>query len=414
MGKFVSTRISCLVFVLCIVTAIPSFARTFKTLVRFDGTDGAGSSSLVQGKDGNFYGTTWGDNGGEVFKMTPLGKLTILYHFCSLSKCADGEDPYYGGLLQAANGNFYATTTGGGTYNLGTVFEITPQGKLTTLYSFGTQTNDGDGPYGGLVQGANGEFYGTTIAGGTYGEGTVFKMSPAGKFTTLHSFCRITGCPDGMQPLAGLTQGPDGNFYGTTSSGGTGTYCGGVQCGTVFKITPAGRFTTLHSFCSQIGCSDGAQPLAALVLGRGGRFYGTTAGSKGHPDTVFKISLRGSLTTLYTFCQQKNCSDGYAPMAGLIEGSDGDFYGTTAYGGITRGYFCRVQVGCGTVFKITPTGKLTTLHRFCAGDYPCSDGEFPAAALVLASDGAFYGSTVAGGIKCDDGQTCGTVFRIAP
>lgn len=415
MGMFEFTKIRCLVFVLCTLSAIPSSAAPFKTLVRFDGTFGAGPSSLLLGRDGNFYGTTWGDDGGEVFKMTPLGKLTILYHFCSLANCADGANPYYGGLLQATNGNFYGTTTAGGTDNRGTVFKITPNGELTTLYSFGTHTNDGAQPNGGLVQDTNGDFYGTTFAGGAYGEGTVFRISPAGKLTTLHSFCQAgRPCPDGMQPLAGLAHSPDGNFYGTTSSGGAGTYCGGVQCGTVFKITPAGRFTTLHSFCSQMGCSDGAQPEGALVLGNGRSFYGTTAGAKGTRDTVFRISLRGSLTTLYTFCQQKNCSDGYSPMAGLMQGLDGDFYGTTAFGGIDRGHFCRVQVGCGTAFKITARGKLTTLHRFCAGGYPCPDGYSPAAVLVQASDGAFYGSTSAGGINCDGGQTCGTVFKIHP
>jgi uncharacterized repeat protein (TIGR03803 family) len=392
MQKFGAREIALTAALLCVVTAIPSSARTFKTLVRFNGTDGAGSWSLVQGKDGNFYGTTWGNSGGEVFKMTPTGKLTILYHFCSRMNCTDGADPY-AGLLQAANGNLYGATGGGGTYNLGTVFEITPNGKLTTLHSFGTHSNDGASPYGVLVQATDRDFYGTTFAGGSYGEGTVFKITPAGKLTTLHSFCRLTGCPDGKQPLAGLAQAPDGNFYGTTSSGGTATYCGGIQCGTVFKITPAGRFTMLHSFCSRRGCSDGSKPGGALVLGTDGSFYGTTIGSHSNPDSVFKISLRGSLTTLYTFCQQKNCSDGYAPMAGLIKGSDGDFYGTTAYGGADRG-FCSGEGGCGTIFKITPTGKLTTLHRFCAGDYPCSDGYFPAAALVQASDGAFYGSAV--------------------
>lgn len=417
MKKLRFREIVLVVPLLCTITPIASSAQVFRTLLRFDGIDGASSSSLVQGRDGNFYGTTWGDDGGEVFKMTPLGELTVLYHFCLYPSCNDGAFPYYGGLLQATNGGFYGTTTAGGTHKGGTVFEITPNGKLTTLYSFGTQTNDGESPYGVLVQGANDEFYGTTFAGGAYGEGTVFKITPTGKLTTLHSFCRLGGlCPDGEQPLAGLAQGPDGNFYGTTSSGSAGAYCGGVQCGTVFKITPAGRFTTLHTFCSQMGCSDGAQPYAALVLGADGIFYGTTAGSKGHPDTVFKISLRGRLTTLYTFCQQKNCSDGFSPMAGLIQGSDGDFYGTTAYGGITRGHFCRVQVGCGTVFKITARGKLTTLHRFCAGGYPCPNGWLPEANLVQSSDGSFYGSTVGGGNETGQckGGGCGIVFKVAP
>lgn len=392
---------------LCAVIVIPLSARTFKTLVRFDGTDGAGPWSLVQGNDGNFYATTWGNSGGEVFKMTPAGKLTILYHFCSEMNCADGADPY-AGLVQAANGNFYGTTGGGGTRNLGTVFEITPNGKLTTLYSFGTQTNDGEWPYGVLVQGTNRDFYGTTFAGGAYGGGTVFRISPTGKLTTLHSFCQASqSCPDGKQPMAGLVRGADGNYYGTTSSGGTAAYCGGIQCGTVFKITPAGRFTTLHSFCSQMGCSDGSHPVGALVLGTDRSFYGTTAGSHGAPDSVFKISLRGSLTTLYTFCQQKNCSDGSAPYAGLALGADADFYGTTSAGGADGGY--------GTVFKITRKGQLTTLHTFCEdGFYPCSDGYSPAAALVQASDGTFYGSTAAGGVKCDDGNTCGTVFKVGP
>jgi uncharacterized repeat protein (TIGR03803 family) len=167
--------------------------------VIFNGTDGANPhGTLVQGLNGNFYGTTTAEGAhakGTVFEIAPGGKLTTLYRFCFQGNCTDGADPI-AGLVQATSGNFYGTTYVGGTYGAGMVFEITPVGKLTTLYRFCSQGNctDGADPQAGLVQAINGSFYGTTVGGGTYGEGTVFEITAGGRLTTLHSFCSQTGC----------------------------------------------------------------------------------------------------------------------------------------------------------------------------------------------------------------------------
>src|ERR1039457_138860 len=286
----------------------------------------------------------------------PAQTLTTLYSFCSQSGCPDGDAPY-AGVVQATNGDLYGTTLYGGTNGTntsGTVFKITPGGTLTTLYSFCSQTGcpDGDASYAGLVQAANGDLYGTTYGSGANGDfGTVFKITPAGTLTTLYSFCSQSGCTDGAHLAGGLVQAANGDLYGTTVLGGAN------DAGTVFKITPGGTLTTLYSFCSQGGtsCTDGAGPQAGLVQAANGNFYGTTeSGGRAHGGgTVFKITPGGTLTTLYRFCSQSGCPDGSDPVAGVVQAADGDFYGTTSGGGASNG---------GTIFKITPGGTLTTLY----------------------------------------------------
>ncbi len=228
-------RMICAAIVLLLALAITSPAQTLTTLYGFTGgTDGdTPVAGLVQGSDGNFYGTTYGGTttqSGTVFQITPDSVLTTLYTFTGGT---DGAKPY-GSLVQASDGNFYGTTVLGGTSNSGTAFQITPAGTIATMYSF-TGGTHGSRPYSGLVQGSDGNFYGTTFYGGTAQSGTVFQITPAGVLTTLY---RFTGT-DGSNPYAGLVQGSDGNFYGTTTSGGTG------NSGTVFQITPAGTLATL-------------------------------------------------------------------------------------------------------------------------------------------------------------------------
>jgi len=341
-------------------------------------------------------GANCGSDGcGIVFKITPDGNLRTLYSFCLLPNCADGNAPF-APVVQAADGDLYGTTEGGGVYSNGTVFKITVAGTLTTLYSFcalGYPCPDGAGPRTGLVQGTDGNFYGTTGDGGSsnycegYNCGTVFKITPQGALTTLYSFCSQSGCPDGALPYDGLVQGTDGNYYGTTGIGGSNSDCNDYDdgCGTVFKIAPNGTLTTLYSFCSQSGCPDGAYPFAGLVQSTDGNFYGTTTGG-GTTDngTLFKITPAGALTTLYRF----DGTDGSQPYGGLVQATDEDFYGTTLNGG---------TYGGGTVFKITSAGTLTTLHNFCAKGWPCADGSGSEAGLVQATDGFFYGTTGAGG-----------------
>src|SRR5579872_5847909 len=386
------------VFLLLVAFAAISPAQTFLVLQNFNGSNGNDpEGSLVQGVDGALYGTTadGGDfNSGTVYKITPSGRLTTLHSFCAQSSCPDGRG-IGAPLVVGSDGNLYGTTVSGGANGFGTVFKITPGGALTTIYSFCVQSNctDGSLPEGGLVQATDGNFYGTTSAGGVSSFGTVFKITRAGGLTTLYSFCPMGfSCTDGDAPAAGLIQGKDGNFYGTTTDGGAH-----FQGGTVFKITPLGTLTTLYSFCALSNCADGFNPFKApLVQGTDGNFYGTTSGGGTHSElgTIFKITPTGTLTTLYNFCALNNCTDGINPYFGVIQASDGNFYGTTFSGG------SNALNGYGTIFKITPAGALTTLYTFCPQS-GCSDSRTPYGGLVQATNGIFYGTACCGGTSDD-------------
>jgi len=347
------------------------------------------TAAIVQVANGDLYGTTvyGGLNAncpvgcGTIFRIAKTspngtrGKLTTLHAFCSQGGCPDGEWPY-AGLVQAANGDFYGTTENGGAYGYyGTVFKITPDGTLTTLYSFCPQgydhCTDGEGP-NGLVQAANGDFYGTTGIGGANSQGTVFKITPSGTLTTLYSFCSQSGCTDGQNPSAGLVQATDGDLYGTTS----GSVFGPNYYGTVFKITPSGKLTTLYTFCSQSGCTDGQNPRVGLVQATDGNFYGTTpygganCADNGGCGTVFKITPSGTLTTLYSFCSQTNCTDGEYPQASLVQATDGNFYGTTYNGGTDNdGTVFSLSVGLGPFVETqTTSGEVGTAVRILGTD----------------------------------------------
>jgi uncharacterized repeat protein (TIGR03803 family) len=255
-----------------------------------------------------------------------------------------------------------------------------PAQTFTTVHVF-TGT-DGAYPEAALVQGIDGNLYGTTANGGANNSGTFFKINPAGKLTVPYSFCSQSNCTDGAGPVAALVQAANGTFYGTTRGGGAN------GSGTIFKITPSGTLTTLYSFCSQSNCADGGTPDAGLVRAFDGDFYGTTSSgsASGNFGTIFKIAASGALTTLYSFCAKANCADGYSPEAGLVQAPDGDFYGTTLYGGASDNCLSSdgiSAVSCGTVFKITSSGMLTTLYSFCS-ESDCTDGGNPAAGLVQA------------------------------
>jgi uncharacterized repeat protein (TIGR03803 family) len=394
--------------ILMILTAVALPAQAFTTLLNLDWTNGADPEGpLLQGTDGNFYGTMYegGAYGyGTAFKITPDGVLTTLYSFCAQANCADGAYPF-GGLIQATDGNFYGTAFDGGSseFCCGTVFKITPGGTFTRLYSFCAQTNCTDGAYpqGGLVQATDGNFYGTTYGYGVYGYGTVFKITPGGAPTTLYSFCAQTNCADGSNPNGGLIQASDGNFYGTTANGGA-QYRALANLGTVFRITPIGTLTTRHSF----HFADGSHPFAGLVQAADGTFYGTTyeGGYGGNVNclrfgcgTVFNITSGGTLTTLHTF----DSRHGGFPLAALIQMPDGNFYGTTQNGSNDACFG-----GCGTIFKITPTGRLTTLHSFDG-----SDGNYPDFPLAQGTDGIIYGTTQEGANDICSGG-CGTLFSL--
>jgi uncharacterized repeat protein (TIGR03803 family) len=296
--------------------------------------------------------------------------------------CPDGLFPL-AGLVQGTDGSFYGTTSNCGVAGGGTVFRITAAGTFTTLHSFAFDYNEGCQPEAGLIQASDGDFYGTTSFCGAYGGGTVFRMKPAGALTTLHSF---GSGDDGSEPVAGLIEASDGNFYGTTRRGGASSY------GTVYKITAKGEITTLHSFDTGSN-TEGYESVAGLIQASDGDFYGTTTyGGAFFCGTVFKITAAGSLTTLRSLQQT---TDGCFPRAGLIQATDGSFYGTTSTDG---------SAGAGSVFKITAAGALTTLHSFGGGIF---EGSTPAAGLIQASDGNFYGTTEGSGAFGN-----GTVFKI--
>jgi uncharacterized repeat protein (TIGR03803 family) len=378
-------------FVLCLATVVASPAQTFTSLTNFDGSDGAVPwyMSLIQGLDGHFYGTTaLGGKGcpspgcGTAFRIDSKGKLTTV----NLSP-GDGSDPV-ASLLLTSNGNFYGTTYHQGANGYGTVFEISKSGKLTVVYDFCLQPNcvDGSSPQAPLVRGTDGNFYGTTQIGGDNRQGTVFKITSQGALTTLHSFAGY----DGSEPVAGLVQASDGTFYGTTSQDGPNGY------GTLFQISANGTFETLHGFEG----TDGKVVLAGLTQAADGNLYGTASegGAKGY-GTIFAITPAGALTTLYSFCSLTGCADGENPDAGLIQATDGNFYGTTNAGGAHNG---------GTVFSVTSQGVLTTLHSF-----DVSDGNQPFGGLLQATDGAFYGATHYGGnLKCNAPSGCGTIYNL--
>ena len=382
-------KIAFVAIVLCLAAAAALTGQTYKVLYSFCTEAGCPDGSelhgpLVQATNGGLYGTGQGGGtyeSGTVFRITTSGKATTVYNFCVESNCADGSWPI-SGVIQGSDGNFYGTTYYGGTPNYGTVFKMSATGTLTTLHTFCTVSGcpDGEYPASALVQGSDGNLYGTTpMGGGAFAQGTVFKATRGGKFKTLYAFCPggwTTSCTDGAEPSAGLIQATDGNFYGTTYGGGN--YNGG----TVFKITPNGALTTLYSFPAD------SDPNAGLVQGNDGNLYGTTTyGGPYTGGTVFEITLNGALTTLYSFCSQPECADGLDPYATLIQGTDGNLYGTTTGGGAGGG---------GTVFMITLSGTLTTLHSFC-GQTRCSDGYDPSTGLVQDTNGAFYGVTFSGG-----------------
>jgi uncharacterized repeat protein (TIGR03803 family) len=206
----------------------------------------------------------------------------------------DGALPYFGSVVQATNGNYYGSTWAGG-YGYGVVFQVTPTGTLNDIYSFCAQSNctDGLNPWSAPVLGADGNLYGTILNGGNGGAagagfGTVFKLTIAGKLTTLYSFCPGSVCTDGQSPV-GLVQASNGNFYGTTESGGANNR------GAIFEITPPGKFRTLYSFCSEVNCADGALPYSAPIQASNVNLYGTTGGGGVHGDgTVYEITPAGS------------------------------------------------------------------------------------------------------------------------
>lgn len=360
----------CPVILLCIVAAIPAQAQTFNTLASFDNYDGASpAQALVQGLDGNYYGTTYsgGNTGyqggndcnsrcGVIYKITSGGTLTDVYKFCSQANCADGNGPN-AALVLDSNDNFYGTTSYGGANGDGTVFQLSPTGAFKTIHSF--SGSDGQFPFSTLVQGPDGDLYGSTQSGGTDNAGVIFKITTAGAVTVLHSFCGSCIDPSNTSQLI---LGQDGNFYGTAGP-------------SIFKITTAGVYTALYTF-------SGATYATSLLQASDGTFYGNTLGN-GNNGTFYKFTPGGTPSVLLDY----NGTTG-SGQAKLALGSDGNFYGSFS-----------------GVFQVTPAGALTFLGTV----------DDPIAALLQSTNGIFYGVAPEGGTynRCGGDDGCGTAFSLS-
>ena len=400
---------------LCAAIAVPASAQKVTTLVDFEAADGGSPQApLVQGRDGNFYGEAGGGDGschcGTLFKLTPTGSLTVIHNFTGQS---EGSYPR-GGLILGTDGNFYGTTLQGGTYNYGTFFKVTPTGQVTTIYTFSNQGKDGYNPRSGVIQGRDGAFYGTTFDGGAnecndMNCGTIFKITPDGTLTTLHNF----DFSEGTNPSGGLIQGADGAFYGTALYGGDPKcYVAYEQdgCGVVFKMDFQGNVTVVHQF----EMYDGADPVS-LIQGNDGNLYGMTSFGGNldcdSPDgcgTVFRIRPNGKLSTIHKF---NGARDGGFPTGQLIQATDGSLYGAAEWSGNNP---CSAPNGhpCGTVFRVVPGGTFSTLYSFC--EQPgCADGSWAQGSLIQDTNGLLYGTTFEGGDQtCAPGFGCGTVFTL--
>ncbi|HLV86335.1 MAG TPA: choice-of-anchor tandem repeat GloVer-containing protein [Candidatus Sulfotelmatobacter sp.] len=437
--------ISCAV----LLASAPLSAQTFTSLGSFAPNQGADfNTPLVQGLDGNFYGAVsqggtskacGGGGCGTLFRITPEGVISVVY-----TSIRGSEEP--GETLQlASDGSFFTTTMDGGPYYDGSVVRITPQGSIRTLHAFSGP--EGANPTEGVIQGFDGNFYGWTVSGGSTQSGTFFKINtsgqltsynlasvaqgfwpmpmvqcgdgnfyttflygglndhgavikvtPKGVVTVLHSFTDN----DGQGSFGGVIEGPDGSLYGTTQVGGTATL------GTVYRITPAGAYTVLHSFTGP----DGEYP-EGITLGTDGNFYGVTlVGGANNYGTIFQITPHGSLKTLYHLCSQANCADG-RNSGKIMQGTDGNFYGTTALGGAPydNGTFFKLSMGLAPFVKTAPAGgavgrQVKILGNDLTGTTSVTFNGTPAAFTVI--------SPTAIATTVPAGATTGTVVVTTP
>jgi len=358
-------------------------AQTYSVLHSFTGTDGGDPfAGVIADPAGNLFGTTLGGEAGTVYKLDQTG-LTVLYAFTNAS---DGVGPV-SGLLRDAAGNLYGTTSSGGHSGEGTIYKVDPSGTETVLYSF-KGGKYGWNPIAALIRDTTGDLYGTTGSGGTANHGTIFKLDKSGQ-TVLHSF---RDKPDGNNPQGTLIQDLPGNLYGATAYGGA------LGFGAVFKLDTTGHLTILYSFT---GFGDGSEPMAGLIEDTSGNFYGTTSlGGTSNAGVVFQLDAAGMEKALYSFT---GGTDGANPMAALVRDADGNLYGTTFAGGLASAEQC--PSGCGVVFKIDPAGTETVLYSFTGG----ADGANPTAGLLRDTAGNLYGTATRGGASNN-----GVVFKIAP
>lgn len=374
-------------FLICALSTTAAYAQ-FSVLYTYgsnpdDPVDPQSNTAIAQGRDGNLYSTAiqGGANGyGAAFMITPSGALTVLYSFCSLPACADGLRPS-GGLTLGTDGNFYGTTSGGGNtdngYGDGVVFNMTSGGALTVLHVF-TAATDGNFPYAAPVEGLDGNFYGTTSVGGSGGCGTIYKVTPSGTFTVLHTFPNSS--TDGCAPHASLVLGTDGNLYGTASYGAYST----------FKITPLGKYTHLTSSSALAG------GYAPLMQAPNGSFYGSNGGQ------IFRMTSSGAVSILHTSGGTTD-PNGSGYNSGVAWASDGNLYGDSTSGGTTTN--CSSNLGyCGVIFKMTTGGAYTDLF-----DFEDADG-FEGTPVIQNTNGIIYGQTDFGGVISGNLINAGTFW----
>jgi len=349
-------------------TAFPRRRPLVSVIVGLAGAVLAGAAALAAPLAGNLIG---------VYQFNTLNTVNDLTGAAATSGTSSR-----GELLMATDGNFYAAMGTGGVNGAGAIMRVTPAGTATVVHAFKGDATEGISPFAGPIQGSDGNLYGTTFSGGTQNLGTVYKLGLDGTYTNLYSF--TTTSQGAYNPYAGLVQGPDGALYGTALSGGTS------KLGVVFRITTDGTLTVLLNFSG----ANGANPEGQLVVGIDGALYGTTMnGGTADRGTLYKITTTGTHTVLYSFSAlitggpngRSTNAVGANPRAGLRQGSDGTFYGTTYQGGPS---------GQGTVFKATPAGVVTLVHDFAGSP---ADGAFPLSPVTVLADGTLYGTTISGG-----------------
>ena len=372
-----------LMFGVFVVTPLV-YAQKFSVLYNFgsggeDPLQPTSSGIISQGRDGNLYSSSpnsmTGD--GAAFMITTSGELTVVYTFTPV---ASGIFPY-SGLVLGTDSNFYGTTEYDGS-GYGTIFKLAPDGTFSVLYSF-TDAGDGGNPYAPPIQASDGNFYGTT-AGNSYDHtyGTVYKLTPEGQLTTLYQF----DLAHGTSPDTPLVEGDDRNLYGVTTAGGN------LNLGVVFRISRKGNLHVLYNFDG----ARGSRPFGPLVLGNDGNFYGTTFnGGRNGSGVVFKITPKGRLTVIHDFA---GTGGGFYPVTGLVQASDGNFYGTTHNGGLAD---------VGTIFRVNPLGEYAVLHAFNG-----TDGKFPMVTLTQHTNGILYGDTKDGGTVSSCSENCGTFYGL--
>jgi uncharacterized repeat protein (TIGR03803 family) len=354
-------------------------SSTMQIICAFNGTNGNGPSALTLGNDGNFYGTTSSggiastqsqQGMGTIFEATTNGQLTVINYFTY----TNGMFP--GGLTLGGDGCFYGTTGSGGSSNLGTIFKVTTNGLLNSLWSFKGGCCDGSYP-NDLTLGSDGNFYGTTqTGGGSDNEGTIFEVKTNGNYVYLDSFASDVTPAIGAYPASAPTLGSDGNLYGETDNSIYELFSSDVSCSCAFK-----ELSSPFLYWGQ---------KSALCLGSDGNFYGTAkTGAVSFDDgELYKITPSGAFTLLVKFA----FTNGLYPTIKLIQGSDGFFYGSTSLGGLTNSVFTN---GMGTIFRVTTNGVLTPLTYFASSS------------LTAGPDGNLYGTTVAG-----DNYPFGAVFKL--